>query len=191
LSTAIKLNSSEIKFNIVGLSDPVLVEKNIGLLRAVVSKFSKFPKIEDSDFYSIACLALVQAAASFDPSKSKFSTWATKIMTQKIIEQIRRNKKQNPVHLSSLEPGEQDSCLIDKKESTFPVHLLSLIAPNNSDTKIEKESKSIISMHYLDGKSWSEIGRSLGMTREGVRQRAIKMIDSIRDSNFELLKDYL
>ena len=179
------------EFKLVGQANSLLVEDHIGLVRSVVSKFSKFGKIEDSEFYSIACLALVQAAASFDASKAKFSTWATKIMTQKIIAEIRKNKRKKMIEISALEAQQADCCLVDKRNKDLPTQLISLVRPNKCDSKSEKQNKTILSMHYLDGKSWSEIGRELGMTREGVRQRALRAIDSIRENNKELLCEYL
>jgi RNA polymerase sigma factor (sigma-70 family) len=176
---------------LVGEANAALIEQNIGLLRSVVARFCRSGKIEDSDFYSVACLALVEASTSFDSSKAKFSTWATKIMTQKIIAEIRKTKRKKTIEMSSLETNQTESCLADTRSKTIPTQLLSLVKPRKSDSKSEKQNKLILSMHYLDEKSWSEIGRELGMTREGVRQRAIRAIESIRENNKELLREYL
>lgn len=189
MSTAKKIQSVQSEFRLIAPkeADMELVCQNIGLLKSIVKKFSKKINIEDSEYYSIACLALVEAASSFDASKAKFSTWATKIITQRIIQSIRKSKKQKLIEMSSLDPVDIDHYLIDKKGKILPTELLSLIAPKEKDTKTERQSKSILSMHYLDGKSWSEIGRIIGMTREGVRQKAQRALELIRKNNVDLL----
>lgn len=164
-----------------------LIQENIGLLKSIVLRFTKIGRIEDSEIYSVACLGLVEASISFDSSKAKFSTWATKIINQKIIQFLRKNKKQKSVELFSLDAQERENCLADNNQKSIPIHLLSLINPTESDTPPEKENKLILSMHYLDGKSWSEIGRKIGITREAVRQRANKFIKNIQKNNVDLL----
>jgi len=160
-----------------------LVQENIGLLKSIVLKFKKTGKIEDSEIYSVACLGLVEASISFDSSKAKFSTWATKIINQKIIQFLRKSKKQKMFEFSL----DTQDYLAEKHKQSIPIHLLSLINASELDSTTEKENKLILSMHYLDGDSWSKIGKKMGMTREAVRQRAIKFINNIQKNNVELL----
>ena len=55
----------------------------------------------------------------------------------------------------------------------------------------EAENKIILLAHYLDGKSFSNIAKKMGLSREAVRMKAKKAILLIRRKNMELLKEYL
>ena len=146
-----------------------IVESNIGLVKSVVSKFVK-NNIEDSELFSIGCEALMKAATSFDHKKAKFSTWATRIIYQKIIDELRKNKKN--IKSCSLE----ESHLIDKKISNFPSHVVcSMIRESDSD------SEKIVNLYYLEQKTLSEIAQQLDVSKEGVRKKIKKAIVSIRN----------
>lgn len=171
--------------------DSQMFEKNLGLLKSIVSKFVKH-QIEDSDLYSIGCMALLKAIRTFDPSKSSFSTWATRIIRNSIITQLRKNKKDQVIVFSSIEEKEKDEKLIDQQKEEVPFKLIKdLIKIDNSDSKTEAENKKILIDHYLEGKSLSEIGKQFGITKERVRQRAKEGIAKIRIKNKKILKEFV
>ena len=173
-------------------TDMSLVEANLGLARAVVCKFGrpKGGKIEDSELYSAACFGLMRAAATFDPTKSKFSTWATRIMRNQILSILR--KKDSAILLSSLEPEELDVSLVDDCDNSCPLHLASLfIKERRSDSPKEREDKVILSMRYMQEMSLSEIAKKFGLSKERIRQRIQSSIISIRKKNHDLLKEYV
>lgn len=173
-----------------------LVEDNINLVKAVVSRFLKKSHIEDSELYSVGCVGLMHAAQTYDPSKSKFSTWATRIITQRIINEIRRHKRakrhNGSLVISELDEQEKDVCLEDISCAELPIHLIeTLINETPSETQGESENRVILVRHFLEDHSFSEIGRELGITREAVRKRAQKAIESIRCQNVDLLREYI
>ncbi len=169
-----------------------LVEDNMGLVRAVVSKFFRGSGIEDSELYSAGCVGLVAAARTFDASKSKFSTWATRIITQHVINELRRNKADKSVPLSSLEQSDADAVLEDRRSSDLPLHLMKFVTnEDSSETKSESENRRILMDCFLGERSFSEIGRELGISREAVRKRAQKAIERIRIKNSEVFGEYM
>jgi RNA polymerase sigma factor (sigma-70 family) len=177
----------------VGPPDNSLVEDNLGLAKFIVSKFCRGIKPEDSDLYPVACLELIRAATTFDPSKAKFSTWATRMITQRLISETRKRKKDSlTVVLSSLDRASQERSLADadNEEREFPIHLVPSILEGD-DSESEAENKKILLLHYLDGKSFSEIAKKMGLSREAVRMKAKKAILLIRRKKVELLKEYL
>jgi len=190
LSAAVKLDSvSSLRLVVNPVSDNRLVEQNLNLAKSIVAKF-KPGNVEDSELYSIACIALMKAAATFDPSVAKFSTWATRIIRQHIITEIRKNRH-DTVSLSSLDHDESDRALADSRED-FPVHLAGLlVAPDPSDSKSDKENKRMLAMHHLEGQSLSDIGREVGLSKERVRQRLATAIRSIRLKKREEIKEHM
>jgi len=190
LSAALKIDAIG-SMRLIGnpVSDDRLVEQNLDLAKSIVAKF-KPGNVEDSELYSVACIALMKAAATFDPSVAKFSTWATRIIRQHIINEIRK-RRQDTVPLSSLDYDEAERVLVDYRED-FPLHLAGLLVdPDPSDSKAEAENKRMLAMHHLDGQSLSDIGRKVGLSKERVRQRLANAIQSIRLKKREEIKEYM
>jgi RNA polymerase sigma factor (sigma-70 family) len=177
----------------VGPPNNSLVEDNLGLAKSIVSKFCRGIRPDDSDLYPVACLELIRAATTFDPSKAKFSTWATRLITHRLISETRKRKKDDlTVLLSSLDRNTQERSLADNDECEceFPIHLVPSILEGDC-SECEAENKRILLSHYLEGKSFSEIAKKMGLSREAVRMKAKKAILLIRREKMELLKEYL
>ena len=170
-----------------------LVEDNIGLVRAVVSKFFRGSGLEDSDLYSAGCVGLVSAARTYNPSKSKFSTWATRIITQNVINEIRRGRNNNKsIPLSSLDDSEAEACLEDRSPEGLPSHLVGLVTrEDKSETKSESENRKILLDVFLGERSLADIGRELGISREAVRKKTQKAISRIRNRNARAFEEYM
>lgn len=178
---ALKLSSNQ--FCLVGED---LIVSNLGLINSVVSKFVK-KDIQDSELYSVACIAIIEATKTFDPSRSKFSTWATRRMTQAILDQLRKNKKNlSRTVISELDQIEQNKALAVDSCESIPVNLVGSIGTNNDSV-----DKKMLLLHYLEEKSLSQIAKEFGFTKEGVRKKIKKAIIEIRNKNKDLLKDYI
>lgn len=175
LSTAARLNLSPISFRLVESRD-ALVEENIGLARAVAAKFVKKGRVEDSEFYSVACLELIRAAEAFDSSRSAFSTWATKMMTNRILSEIRKAKCRQVAFLDDARD------VSEEQKEELPLQMV--------DSIRKDESYRILTRHYVDGESLAEIGRSLGISREGARKRLAKAISLAREKYKSIVKEY-
>ena len=133
--------------------------------------------------YGIACVALVEAHNSYDCAKGAFSTWATKIIKQAIFDNFRKNKKHKCV-------GPLESDIEDDFKSPIPLEILStLLKEDKNESKTEKQNKKILIDHFIENKSWAEIGRKLKITRERTRQKGIEAIEKIRKKYRLLLDD--
>lgn len=167
-----------------------LVSSNLRLVKSVISKFVR-GRIEDSELYSTGCLAMMEAASTFDPTKAKFSTWATRHIKQAVFDQLRKNKK-NKIFVSFFEMQEieRDEALIDKHSSS-PLHLVALAHPSEQDTAADILNKKMLCLHYLEKKSLSEIAKEFGFTKEGIRKKISRAILQIRKKNKSLLKEHM
>lgn len=161
------------------------VDDHLFLVKSIVAKFIKKQRIEDSDFYSHACIALMNAHSTYDSAKGAFSTWATKIIKRSLIDQYRKQKKEK--NLKVL--GDESSDLIDNSQMSMPVDILSiLLKEDKNESKIEKQNKEILVEHFLNKKTWAEIGRKLKITRERARQKGQSAIENIR-KKYRLILD--
>lgn len=160
-----------------------LLEDHLGLVRSIVSKFDRC-HIMDSELFGIGCLALVEAHKSYMPERGAFSTWATKLIKQSIFDNFRKLKKQKMQRL------EENFNIVDDSKKEIPEGLLStLLSDEKNDTELEKQNKKILIDHFLNNKSWAEIGRELSLTRERVRQRGLEAIERIREKYRLVLED--
>ena len=148
--------------------------------------FVKNQKIEDSEVYGHGCLALMNALNSYNSSKGSFSTWATKVITTSIIDFYRNSKK----YKKNQNLGDDSTSILDESKITIPDCVLPiLLKENKKDKKIDKQNKQILIDHYLNNKSWAEIGRKLKLSRERVRQKGQKALEDIRKNNRTILEE--
>lgn len=158
-------------------------EDHIGLVKSIVSSFDKSCPLQDSEFFPVACIGLIKAISTFDPTKSKFSYWATKIIRNSIICEI---KKRNPLPVGDMDEHPSESFC----ES--PLDLISLLTNDcGNETPLELENKRMLVRHYLEGVPMAEIAREVGFTRERIRQKVNKAIQSIRMRHVDVLDNHL
>jgi RNA polymerase sigma factor (sigma-70 family) len=164
-------------------------EDHFGLVKSIVHSFDRSCRPEDSEIFSVACLGLMKAISTFAPGKSKFSYWATKIIRNHILSE-KRKSRELAIPMSVADSEEVNRSLA-KTDRNFPSELvLSMMEPSPSDTKSESENKRILRRHYLDEVSMAEIAREVGFTRETIRQRTNKAIDSIRKKYAAILDNH-
>lgn len=164
-------------------------EDHIGLIKSIVCSFDRTCRPEDSELFAVACMGLMRAISTFDRDKSKFSYWATKIIRNGIIAEIRK-RKGVAVAISSLEPDERDRALA-RRNAEMPLEIVSFLTdPCDTDTPSERENKRILRRHYIDEVPMAEIAREVGFTRENIRQKVNKAIRSIRNKHARLLDDH-
>jgi RNA polymerase sigma factor (sigma-70 family) len=162
------------------------VESYLNLAKSIVSKFEKKQRIEDSEMYSCACLALMDAKESFDSSKGAFSTWATRKINQHIINYLRKNKNYRKIEML----GESSTNVVDDSKLDLPVEKLSILLKDDpQDSKIDLENKKILIDHFIKNKSWADIGRSMHLSRERVRQKGQDAIAKIREKYRLIIDD--
>ena len=159
--------------------EPVRVEDHMGLLSACVLRFVKGMPVEDSELYSVGCMALMEAARTFDPSRSKFTTWATRLINQRIIDEIKRNARIKESASADLER------MPEEDRSTPPLHLIPDLVKGDED------DKRMVVGHYLEGKSLSQLGREFGFSKEWIRKKIQFAVSKMRSDNMALLEKYL
>lgn len=161
-------------------------EDHIGLVKSIVRSFDRSCRADDSELFPVACMGLMKAMATHDPAKSKFSYWATKIIKNSLLKEIKKN-------VASPKPvgfvGDETALCEDRHD--MPLDLIPVLTRDSEqDTPYESENRRILVRHFLEGIPMAEIAREIGFTRESVRQRVRKAIESIRDRHGEILDNH-
>jgi RNA polymerase sigma factor (sigma-70 family) len=129
-------------------------------------------------------MCLIKAISTFDPSKSKFSYWATKIIRNGILKEIRKNKLEPAICFDESEHPSSGEC-------DMPLDLIPVLTKcSDQDTPSDVENRRMLVRHFLEGVSMAEIAREVGFTREGVRQKVKKAIESIREKHGNMLDNH-
>lgn len=161
----------------------VRVEDHLGLVCSIVLKFIRRGKVEDSELYSVGCLALMEAARTFDPSKGKFATWAHLIVRQGVIDELKKNGRSR----------ENSSCELSKvaeeRSPSSPVHFIDDIIVRASEDG--GDDNKMLLAHYLEGKSLSELGREFGFSKEWVRKRIRSAASKIRERDRHIVENHI
>lgn len=144
-----------------------IIEKYFYLAVKIANKF----KLNDDEVLSDAMLGLVRAARGFKPEKGfRFITYAWAMISGAIKSGIRnRVAKSSRIETLYAEP----SIIIEK-----PFNEVFEWLSEPFKTKIESK---IIYSKVVEGMSFAEIGRKTGRTREAIRQRYNKAINTIKD----------
>ena len=89
-----------------------LIMENIRLVHYVLSKM-RIKQQDYNDLMQVGTIGLINAARTFDPSRSKFSTYAIKCIRNEIFIYLRREKKEaGKVYI-------QDEFTVENKDSTL------------------------------------------------------------------------
>lgn len=178
----------------------ILIERNLRLVAHIAKKYQNVDE-DMEDLISIGTIGLIKAVASFDCSKGKLSTYASRCIDNELL-MLLRSKKKTSKEVSLYEPIGTD------KEGN-EINLLDIIETEQVDVvdrmelvsnlkrlerilqKLEGREKEIIYLRYglATGKEVTqrEIGERLGISRSYVSRIEKRALNKLR-KGFE--KDY-
>ena len=171
----------------------ILIERNLRLVAHIAKKYQNGDE-EMEDLISIGTIGLIKAVSSFDSSKGKLSTYASRCIDNELL-MLLRSKKKTSKEVSLYEPIGTDKegneiNLLDIIESEqvdvigrmeFAVNLKKLgkILQN-----LEEREKEIIFLRYglATGKEVTqrEIGEKLGISRSYVSRIEKRALNKLR-----------
>lgn len=171
----------------------ILIERNLRLVAHIAKKYQNVDE-EMEDLISIGTIGLIKAVSSFDSSKGKLSTYASRCIDNELL-MLLRSKKKTSKEVSLYEPIGTDKegneiNLLDIIESEqvdiigrmeFAVNLKKLgkILQN-----LEDREKEIIFLRYglATGKEVTqrEIGERLGISRSYVSRIEKRALNKLR-----------
>ena len=174
------------------------LSEHLGLVCFVVMKNCSLPRstpVKDTEEYADGCIGLIQALDTFEQDRGEFSTHATPLIRNAIIDGMRdrgcrRKCYKETINMTDLPVVEQlknDYEVETQQNGYFHLskeqsRLMLAVCPN--DTYQNKKDKRILWLHFFGradrGMSYAEIGRKLGRTREAIRQAVRRGVELLR-----------
>ncbi len=171
----------------------ILIERNLRLVAHIAKKYQNVDE-EMEDLISIGTIGLIKAVSSFDSSKGKLSTYASRCIDNELL-MLLRSKKKTSKEVSLYEP-----IGIDKEGNE--INLLDIIESEQVDVigrmefavnlkklgkilqNLEEREKEIIFLRYglATGKEVTqrEIGEKLGISRSYVSRIEKRALNKLR-----------
>ena len=159
----------------MGNTDEIeIFEKNMKLAYMVAHRYKNYPK-EKEDITQIALEGLWLAIKNYDEKKSKFATFAVRIMTNNINYYLRSVKKEsNIISLYDSIPGNTENIeYIDViSDNSFGIEDLETKifikdTLENLNANLE-EKERIIFKYWLEGKKQIDIADLLGVSQPSI-----------------------
>ncbi|QDU61245.1 RNA polymerase sigma-D factor [Planctomycetes bacterium Pan216] len=172
-----------------------LVEANLPLVHRIASRIhSAQPAVGQDDLFSAGAMGLMRAVELFDPSRGvRFSTyayrciWSHMMMAFDSIDWIPRHVRHActglpavlPLNsIDSISDGETAN-VVDYRTAEAPTldtrehvrHLLSVLT---------RTDRVIVTLHYLRGLTYREIGEQIGLCTAATQRRGAKALDHLR-----------
>ena len=165
-----------------------LAEENIGLAYMVCENFHNC-NLEKEEVLSVALLGLTKAAASFDESKGyKFSTYASSVIRNEILMELRKTKKHQTdysldAEVQGFKSNEMENLtlldMISCKDNPFESVENADLLPSLISCLSERE-KNCILLSIVEEKKQEEVSRILGISQSYVSRCMKSGITKIR-----------
>ena len=171
----------------------ILIERNLRLVAHIAKKYQNVDE-EMEDLISIGTIGLIKAVSSFDSSKGKLSTYASRCIDNELL-MLLRSKKKTSKEVSLYAP-------IGKDKEGNEINLLDIIESEQVDVigrmefavnlkklgkilqNLEEREKEIIFLRYglATGKEVTqrEIGEKLGISRSYVSRIEKRALNKLR-----------
>lgn len=143
------------------------MKKNIKLAYFVAARFQNCG-IEHEDLVSICFLGLIKAADTYNPEKSKFSSYAYRVMENEVFQEIRRVKRRKcrTVSLDGEIGEEHDSFyeIVPDPHDCYAEFTASCLYESWMGLLTDME-KSAVRLTLIEGKTRSEAARRMGVSQ--------------------------
>lgn len=171
----------------------ILIERNLRLVAHIAKKYQNVDE-EMEDLISIGTIGLIKAVSSFDSSKGKLSTYASRCIDNELLMLLRSKKKTskevslyepigtdkegNEINLLDIIESEQIDVL-DRMELAVNLKKIGKVLQN-----LDEREKEIIFLRYglATGKEVTqrEIGEKLGISRSYVSRIEKRALSKLR-----------
>jgi RNA polymerase sigma factor (sigma-70 family) len=150
-----------------------LVEKNLGLAYTMVGRF-KSPHLDENELLSDALHALIRAVDRFNPWKGfRFSTYACNVIVRALIRCIKREGRHQELFPVNNDVSFEIPTDMPDSRMALYVERLNRVMGRNLGALTELESVVLSRRFFPDQGTkltFQEIGNSIGLSKERVRQ---------------------
>jgi len=166
-----------------------LVEQNLGLARMIAYEYANIPGASMDEVVAEAGTALAAAARAFDPDKGQFTAYAGRAIRNALNSFFTRQLRYLKVHQFTLDAAPTTSTNgAGPKDHPDPSADVVLAARAAESRRILEEvlaqlpSRSrLIVLRIREGKSYSEIGEELSISKQAVHKVGHAALQSLRE----------
>lgn len=155
---------------------------HLGLVRTIAGKFTPIGmEVEDTEQYADGVIGLLRACKTYDPSQGLFSTVAWKSINTAIIQGWRKKgRKKRQGIVVSLEEKQADPLDVRPDLSNIGHVIARFLEPHPDDSERNLRCKEVLRQHFIDEKTWQEIGDEMGVSKTRAQQLGNAGLDLIR-----------
>ena len=155
-----------------------LIQENENLVHFVLQR--KYPtRANDDDAIQSGLIGLWKAIQQYEPERNiKFSTYAYRCISNEILTFIRKESRQTQLTLMPLTDDVEDSNQLPKYDMQQEEQLSLIDALTYTDALLD-EDKFLLRL-YLEGYSVTDVGKILGITKQAVCARMIRIRNTVR-----------
>ena len=168
-----------------------LVEQNLGLARMIAYEYANIPGASMDEVVAEAGTALAAAARAFDPAKGQFTAYAGRAIRNALNSFFTRQLRYVKVHELTLDAAATTSTSTnatgpkDYPDTGADVVLAARAAESRrilEEVLAQIPSRSrLIVLRIREGKSYSEIGEELSISKQAVHKVAHAALQSLRE----------
>jgi RNA polymerase sigma factor (sigma-70 family) len=166
-----------------------LAEQNWGLARMIAYEYANIPGASMDEVVAEAGTALAAAARAFDPDKGQFTAYAGRAIRNALNSFFTRQLRYLKVHEFTLDAAATTStnaaCPKDHPDPGADVVLAARAAESRrilEEVLAQLPSRSrLIVLRIREGKSYSEIGEELSISKQAVHKVAHAALQSLRE----------
>ena len=165
------------------------VEQNLGLARMIAYEYANIPGASMDEVVAEAGAALAAAARAFDPDKGQFTAYAGRAIRNALNSFFTRQLRYLKVHEFTLDAvattSTNASCPKDHPDPGADVVLAARAAESRrilEELIAQLPSRSrLIVLRIREGKSYSEIGEELSISKQAVHKVGHAALQSLRE----------
>ena len=168
-----------------------LVEQNLGLARMIAYEYANIPGASMDEVVAEAENALAAAGRNFDPEKGQFTAYAGRAMRNALNSFFTRQLRYVKVHEFSLDaepPTSASTGSPARNEHADPGADGALAARAAESRRILEDvlaelppRSRVIVTRIREGKSYSEIGEELNVSKQAIHKVAHAALQSLRE----------
>ena len=163
-----------------------IVEQNLGLVHACISKFN-CPELDEDALFSEGLFAVTRCIKTYNPELGwKWATYVCCVILRSISKYIRSHKM-----LELFEPKDE---MFPKDPPEYPSENVEKIKGilNENKAQLDTREMDVINSRFYEQISLKDLGSKYSLSKERIRQiqaKALKKIKRVLDPDQELVKE--
>lgn len=170
----------------------VAITEYLPLASKIAREFQNIPSLSSAEIDLAAQEALVHAASRFDPAKGDFSSYAATAIRNTLRDLYERQLRHHRHHVYNLDlPATQLGTSPEARIHQIPNRetpsVAQAVARSESNQRLEQAMLALsprlrqVAEGIRDGKSYSEIGTALGVSKQAAHKLAGAAITTLRE----------